>query len=103
MIDLSKEDIARFISTEKTGLIYFYTPICGTCQMASKMLEVVAQLTPTIKIGKADLNYMPELAKQFEVISVPCLLIIKDGVIVEKVFAFHSVLFLQDKVNQHLL
>jgi thioredoxin 1 len=102
MTDWSKEDIEEFLQNKETGLVYFYTPICGTCQMAGKMLEVIAKLFPNMKMGKADLNYIPEMANQFEVKSVPCLLIIHSGQVMEKIFAFQSVPYLHEKIKSHL-
>lgn len=103
MTDWSQTDIDLFLQKKETGLVYFYTPICGTCKMASRMLEVVCKLFPSLKVGKADLNYIPKLAEQFEVKSVPCLLIVQNGQVIEKIFAFHSVLYLHDKIKSHLL
>ncbi|MBY0096987.1 thioredoxin family protein [Mesobacillus maritimus] len=102
MTDWSKEDIDLFIQNKETGLVYFYTPICGTCQMAGKMLEVIAKLFPNMKIGRTDLNYIPALAEQFEVKSVPCLLIIQNGQVMETIFAFQSVPYLHEKIKSHL-
>jgi thioredoxin 1 len=102
MNEWSKEDIEVFFRNKETGLVYFYTPVCGTCQMAGKMLEIIAELFPNIKVGKADLNYIPEMAEQFEVKSVPCLLIIHNGQIMEKIFAFQSVPYLHEKIQSHL-
>lgn len=102
MKDWSQQQIEQFIENGNTGIVYFFTPICGTCQMAGKMLEVVVKLFPNLEIGKADLNYMPRLAETFNIQSVPCLLIIVNGEIVERIFAFQSVPFLYDKIKHTL-
>jgi thioredoxin-like negative regulator of GroEL len=52
-----------------------------------------------VKIGKVNLNFYPEMAKQFEVESVPCLLLIKDGDVIDQIYAFQSVPFLYEKVK----
>ncbi|WP_035002370.1 thioredoxin family protein [Bhargavaea cecembensis] len=82
-----------------TAAFYLYTPLCGTCQVASKMMEVVEQLLPDVKLGKADLNYHEEVAAQFGVESVPCLLVSKEGQPVEKIYAFRSVPHLYEKLS----
>ena len=56
---------------------YLYTPMCGTCAVASKMMEVITVMRPEIPIGKADLNYVQDIAIDYEIESVPCLLITK--------------------------
>lgn len=78
----NREDLAAF---------YLYTPLCGTCAVASKILNVVTELTPGVPIGKANLNYIEELASEYQVESVPCLLIKRKGKSLEKVYAFQSV------------
>jgi thioredoxin 1 len=103
MKDWSQDQIEQFIENNKTGLVYFFTPMCGTCQMAGKMLEVVTQLFPELDFGKADLNYMPKMAERLEIESVPCLLLIHKGEIIEKIFAFHSVPYLHEKIKQNLI
>ncbi|WP_053360479.1 thioredoxin family protein [Bacillus sp. FJAT-27251] len=103
MKDWTQKEFEQFIQNRGTGLMYFYTPLCGTCLMASKMLEVVQKLYPKLPLGKADLNYMPGLAEGLEITSVPCLLLISGGEIVEKIYAFHSVPFLHEQIQQKIL
>ena len=86
----SETDIAVF---------YLYTPMCGTCAVASKMMNVISVMKPDISIGKADLNYLEDLAIDYQIESVPCLLIAKDGVLKEKVYAFKSVPDLLVKIS----
>ena len=72
-------------------LYYLYTPICGTCMVASKMMDVVEVMKQDIPMGKADLNYIQDVAVDYEIESVPCLLITENGVVKEKIYAFQSV------------
>lgn len=103
MKEWSQKDMDQLMQNGEVGFVYLYTPMCGTCQMAGRMLEVVTQLFPDLTFGKADLNYYPEWALKFEVQSVPCLLIIKDGQVVDRIFAFHSVPYLHERIKQYLL
>lgn len=101
MKDWNREDLFSFLDSKSTGLVYLYTPLCGTCQVASKMLLVIDQLV-NVKMGKMNLNYFPDVAKNMKVESVPCLLFVKDGMITQKMYAFHSVPFLIDNINKIL-
>ncbi|MBM4760760.1 thioredoxin family protein [Bacillus sp. B15-48] len=103
MENWSADQIEQFMNEGKTGVLYFFTPLCGTCQMAAKMVEIVTQLYPELEFGKADLNYMPEIAKHFAVKSVPGLFLFHNGIVEEKIFAFHSVPYLSEKIKQILL
>ncbi|KAB2334769.1 thioredoxin family protein [Cytobacillus depressus] len=99
MQEWPQKEIEKLIQERKSGLLYFYTPLCGTCQVASKMLEVIEALMPDLLIGKADLNYMPTFGEQLEIESVPCLIIINEGKLEDKTYAFHSVPYLLDKIT----
>jgi thioredoxin-like negative regulator of GroEL len=100
MKEWNNEDLEIFLATKSTGVVYFYTPLCGTCQVASRMLQVVAEMVP-LKLGKMNLNFHPSLAVNMAVESVPCLLLIKNGVVTDKLYAFHSVPFLLEELHEY--
>ena len=100
MEEWTKEEIETFLEEKRTGYLYFYTPMCGTCQVASKMLTVIDQLLPDVSSGKADLNYLPEMAERFEIESVPCLIVLREGKEQEKIYAFQSVPYLFEKLKE---
>jgi thioredoxin-like negative regulator of GroEL len=99
MKEWNKEDLESVFTKKLTGIVYFYTPLCGTCQLASKMLRVAAEMIPS-EIGMINLNFYPDLAIKLEIESVPCLVLLKEGRIRDKIYAFHSVPFLLEKINQ---
>jgi thioredoxin 1 len=86
-------------NTQQVTAYYLFAPMCGTCQVASKMLDVVTELLPDLSIGKANLNYVQEVAELYQVESVPCLLISQGGKITDKIYAFHSVPYLYGKLK----
>ncbi|WP_102264232.1 thioredoxin family protein [Mesobacillus jeotgali] len=100
MEEWTKEEIENILEEKRTGYLYFYTPMCGTCQVASKMLTVIEQLLPDVSSGKADLNYLPEMAERFEIESVPCLIVLREGKEQEKIYAFQSVPYLFEKLKE---
>ena len=95
----SREEWETVKSESEETLFYLYTPICGTCAVASKMMDVVTAMKPDLPIGKADLNYIQDVAMDYKIESVPCLLITKNGVIREKIYAFQSVPDLLNKIG----
>jgi thioredoxin 1 len=99
MKNWTSAEFAAFLEGGGTGLAYFYTPLCGTCQVASRMLEVVSSLFPDLEIGKTDLNYAPDIAEAYEIMSVPCLFLVKEGKVAESIYAFQSVPYLLEKIN----
>ena len=99
MFTLTEGKIEQIIKEEQSAVFYFYTPICGTCQVAGKMMDIINQMIDAIPIGKMDLNYSFDTAKRFEIESVPCVLILKDGKVQEKIYAVQSVPYLLEKIH----
>jgi thioredoxin-like negative regulator of GroEL len=99
MNEWNQMELSAFFEKKASGLVYFYTPMCGTCQVASKMLQVIEQLVE-LDIGKMNLNFYPDLARDFEIESVPCLLFVEAGKVRETLYAFQSVPFLLEKIKQ---
>lgn len=81
------------------GLVYAYTPMCGTCAVASKMVTVIEELIPNLPVVKMNVNFNQPLAEELMIESVPSLLIFKDGIAKHKIYAFQSVPFLYEKIN----
>ena len=87
------------IENNQVAAFYLYTPMCGTCAVASKMLDVIENLLPDLPIGKANINFHQQFALEHQIESVPCLLIYRKFENVEKVYAFQSVPFLYEKLK----
>lgn len=102
MNDWNREALESFIKEEKTGCVYLYTPFCGTCQVASKMLTVVEEILPHLEIGKLNLNFEQDLALDWQIESVPCLIFINNGNIESKIYTFHSVPYLIETIKATL-
>lgn len=71
--------------------VYFYTPLCGTCKVAEKMLQVVEATLPDLPLYKSNINFMSELAFEWEIKSVPCLIFVEHGKVARKLYAMRSV------------
>ncbi len=99
MEEWSYTDWEKTSTQEDLAAFYLYTPLCGTCAVATKILSVVHELKPELAMGKTNLNYMEELATENQVESVPCLLIQRKGKPVEKVYAFQSVQNILEKLS----
>lgn len=99
MEELDYEQWKVKMSNHEITALYIYTPMCGTCLVASKMMQVVEHMLPKIPIGKMNINFSLKLAEEYQIESVPCLLISKQGSVVEKVYAFKSVQNLLEKLG----
>lgn len=84
-------------------VVYFYTPFCGTCAEAKKMLNITLDALPEkIPAFSCDLNLAPDLARKWKIASVPCLLLFHAGEIEDRAYAFHSTSFLFDFLGRKM-
>lgn len=84
VLTLTKENFTQeAVNSDKTVLIDFWAPWCGPCRMVSPIVDEIAEETETtVKVGKVNVDEQPELAAQFGVMSIPTLVVMKDGKVV---------------------
>lgn len=102
MQDWTETDVKLAVEQGSTFCLYVYTPMCGTCQVASKILTVSLELVPQLLVGKMNINFFPNMAMQYAIESVPCLLIFKQGKLLSKVYAFQSVPYIYNLLKNIL-
>jgi thioredoxin 1 len=78
-VHVSEEAARRVIAARPTVLIDFYADWCGPCRMLAPTLEEIADEREDILVGKINVDEAPAIAEQYGVMSIPTLIVFKDG------------------------
>ena len=71
-----KEEV---LSSDNLVLIDFWASWCGPCRMVGPIIDEIAKERPDVKVCKVNVDEEPELASEFHIMSIPTLVVMKDG------------------------
>ena len=85
VINIKKNNFQNeVLNSEMPVLLDFWAPWCGPCRMVSPVVDEIASERGDIKVGKVNVDEQPELAAQFGVMSIPTLVVMKNGKLANK-------------------
>ncbi len=72
------------LKSEKPVLLDFFATWCGPCRMVGPFIDQIAEEKNDIKVGKIDVDQEGDLASRFQIFSIPTLIVMKDGEVLQK-------------------
>ena len=84
VLSVTKSNFEEVKKSEKPVLLDFYADWCGPCRMVSPLVDEIAKENPQYLVGKVNVDSEMELAAEFGVESIPMLVVMKNGEIVNK-------------------
>lgn len=97
----SEDFTSKVIKSPNTVLVDFFADWCGPCKMLAPVLDELSTSNPEIDFYKINVDENQDIANAFEISSIPCLIIFKDGEEVDRAVGFKSKQQLQEILNNN--
>jgi thioredoxin-like negative regulator of GroEL len=93
MQELSQQELQNKVNqdNDKSFAVFMYTPLCGTCKVTERMLDIILTMKPNMPLVKCNINFLPQISQEWQIASVPCVVIIEPGKEKQYIYRMQSV------------
>ncbi|NBI90035.1 thioredoxin [Lachnospiraceae bacterium] len=84
VVSVNRSNFEEVKGSDKTVLLDFYADWCGPCRMVSPIVDEIAEENPQYLVGKINVDTENELAQAFRVMSIPTLVVMKGGKVIQQ-------------------
>ncbi|PKR78071.1 thioredoxin [Halalkalibacillus sediminis] len=103
MNEINRDNANFLIKKKDSHIIFVNSPFCGTCKVAKRMLEYVEEALEEEKFYELNATLAPDILQKYNIMSVPCLIVFKNGRPVDRMYAFRSVPHVLKEMSPYLV
>jgi thioredoxin 1 len=102
-VDLTDDTLPRFVKDNSIVVVDLWAPWCGPCCFVSPIIEEIARdYAGKIAFGKLNVDQNPRVATQYSIMSIPTILVFKNGQLVDRIIGAMPRERLEPKITRHL-
>ncbi len=103
-IELTEQNFkGEILDSQKAALVDFWAAWCGPCQIIAPIVrEIANQYQEKITVGKVNVDEVPQIAAQYNIMSIPTLIIFKKGKIVDRIIGAVAKEYIEEKIKAHI-
>lgn len=98
--ELTQENFTEAIKSQKPILVDFWASWCGPCRMLSPLIDSLSEeYSAQIEVGKVNVDEQGALAAQFGIVSIPTVILFKDGKEIKRIVGVHDADDYRDEID----
>jgi len=101
-IDLTDKTYKEFITSSSVVIVDMWAEWCGPCKQLSPIISSIATDYPQVKVGKVNVDDYPEIGKDNNIMSIPTILVFKDGKLVKTIVGAFPKTQLINQMSEYL-